>query len=78
MTNKYTEGWGEIVKILAECPSEKKIAEMLTAVGFDLSEFEKRYGEKCIEDGMLWGKDLKDRYSVLWLYFDLYGGLANI
>ncbi len=72
ITDIYKAKWSEIIDILSECPSEKEISEMLTAVGFDLSAFEKQYGKTCIEDGMLWGKDLKDRYSVLWLYFELY------
>ncbi len=68
----YKTKWSKVVDILSECPGENEIAEMLTKVGFDISAFEKQYGKTCIEDGMLWGKDLKDRYSVLWLYFDLY------
>lgn len=45
---------------------------MLTEVGFDLSDFEKLYGAEKIESGIWFGKDLKDRYSVLWLYFKLF------
>ncbi len=75
MTSVYREKWNEIIQVLSECPEEKEIAAMLTSVGIDLAEFEKQYGKDCIENGKLWGKDLKDRYSVLWLYFDLYGGL---
>ena len=71
----YREKWHEILQILSECPTEKEIATMLTSVGIKLAEFEKQYGKECIHNGMFWGKDLKDRYSVLWLYFDLYGGL---
>ena len=75
MTARYAEKWDEILAILAECPTAAEIEQMLLSVGFDLSAFEKTYGKDCIEDGKLWGKDLKDRYSVLWLYFDLFGGL---
>ena len=75
MTMTYREKWHEILQILSEGPTEKEIATMLTSVGIKLAEFEKQYGKECIHNGMFWGKDLKDRYSVLWLYFDLYGGL---
>ena len=75
MTALYAEKWDEILAILGECPTAAEIEQMLLSVDFDLSAFEKTYGKKCIEDGKLWGKDLKDRYSVLWLYFDLFGGL---
>ncbi len=75
MTPVYTEKWQEILEILGACPTAREIEEMLLSVGFDLSAFEKMYGADRIADGKLWGKDLKDRYSVLWLYFDLFGGL---
>lgn len=75
MTPLYTEKWQDILAILGECPTAREIEEMLLSVGFDLSAFEKLYGAERIADGKLWGKDLKDRYSVLWLYFDLFGGL---
>ena len=75
MTARYAAQWGEILAILGECPTAAEIEKMLLSVGFDLSAFEKMYGADRIADGKLWGKDLKDRYSVLWLYFDLFGGL---
>ncbi len=75
MISIYKKSWHQVLKILSECPTEKEISAMLVSVGFDLSDFEKQYGRECIKDGCFWGKDLKDRYSVLWLYFDLYGGI---
>ena len=45
---------------------------MLTDVGFDLSAFEDMYGTEKIQRGVWFAKDLKDRYSVLWLYYDLF------
>ena len=41
----------------------------LESVGLDISEFEKMYGCDKIKDALLYAKDLKDRYSVLWLYY---------
>ena len=32
------------------------------------------YGKEKIQRGIWYGKDLKDRYSVLWLYGDLFLG----
>lgn len=75
MTAVYTEKWQEVIDILNECPTASEIEKMLLSVGFDLSAFEKMYGADRIADGRFWGKDLKDRYSVLWLYFDLFGGI---
>ncbi|MCQ2427217.1 MAG: sn-glycerol-1-phosphate dehydrogenase [Clostridia bacterium] len=68
----YSEKWPDVVKILSECPTADEITEMLTAVGFDMSEFQKMYRKDKIKDSTYFAKDLKDRYSVLWLYYDLF------
>ena len=68
----YTEKWDEIRAILRECPTADEIRAMLVEVGFDLDKFESFYGAKKIHNSTLFGKDLKDRYSVLWIYFELF------
>ena len=68
----YRANWQEICEILAECPGTDEIREMLTDVGFDLSAFEKMYGKEKIQNAVWFAKDLKDRYSVLWLYDELF------
>lgn len=68
----YREHWNEVCKILAECPIGDEIRAMLVEVGFDLRAFEALYGIKKIQNGIWFAKDLKDRYSVLWLYADLF------
>ena len=70
----YLEKEKELRNILSETPSSAETERMLAAVGFDMSEFYSEYGEKKIRDAVRWAKDLKDRYSVLWLNYDLYGG----
>lgn len=70
--DRYLAHWDEVRSILAECPTGDEIAAMLTEVGFDLSLFEKMYGREKIQNGIWFAKDLKDRYSVLWLYDDLF------
>ena len=57
--------------IMSECPTAAEITKMLTDAGYDMSEFEKMYGAEKIRDAMFYGKDLKDRYSVLWPYYVL-------
>ena len=70
--DRYLAHWDEVRSILAECPTAKAIEEMLLDVGFEMAPFEESYGKSKIENGILFGKDLKDRYSVLWLYYDLF------
>ena len=68
----YAAHWERICTILAECPPAREIRAMLEAVGFDMSAFERMYGARKIQNSIWFGKDLKDRYSVLWLYFALF------
>ena len=68
----YLAHWEEIRRILSECPSADAIEKMLTDVGFSLPAFEAMYGKKKVQNSIWFGKDLKDRYSVLWLYFTLF------
>ena len=64
----YAGKWDEIRAILAECPTAAQIETMLTDAGFIMEDFHRMYDEERVADGIRYGKDLKDRYSVLWLY----------
>lgn len=68
----YKEKWNEIRNILEDAPSADEITAYLESVGLDISDFEKMYGAKKLENAKWYGKDLKDRYSVLWLYYCLF------
>ena len=76
--NIYLEKEEEIKTILNEVPSSEKIYEMLCLVGLDINEFYSLYGNKKINDAVLFAKDLKDRYTVLWLNYDLFGNETYI
>ena len=64
----YREKWSEIREILADSPTPEQVLEMLGIVGLNINEFEKRYGEEKLANGVRYAKDLKDRYTVLWMY----------
>lgn len=68
----YKEKWDEILKILDDAPSAAEIEKYLSSVGLDIIDFEKMYGRKKLENAKWYAKDLKDRYSVLWLYYSLF------
>ncbi len=72
-TAAIEENRGEIEKILNDCPSFDYILSLLGRIGLDFNEFIKMYGLDKIKDSVLYGKDLKDRYTVLWLNYK-YGG----
>ena len=63
------EKWDAIKAVIAEAPNEARMLEMVKRIGLDYSEFVKLYGQKKIDDAVLYAKDLKDRYTVLWLAY---------
>ena len=67
----YLEKENEIREILAEMPSSKEIIDMLSLVELDINEFYNHYSKEKLENAILYAKDLKDRFSVLWLNYDL-------
>lgn len=71
--NIYLEKEKEIKEILEEVPAYEDIYDMLDLVGLDINEFYSLYGEKKINEAVAFAKDLKDRYTVLWLYYDFWG-----
>jgi len=73
---QYAALWPEILHILSACPTAEEIKAMFVAAGYDMDTFERMYGAEKIRDAQFYGKDLKDRYSVLWLYYTLFGGEA--
>ena len=68
----------EIRNILAEIPTAQQTEAILSRAGFDIREFYALYGKEKITDAVFYAKDLKDRYTVLWLYYDLFGGDRNV
>ena len=73
----YREKWSEIRKVLAEVPSSEDILHNLEVAGMDLKEFDDLYGAEKIEECKWLAKDLKDRYSVLWIYYLLKKGAVK-
>lgn len=74
----YNAKKDEIRDILSEVPSGDKIEAMLKPMGFDMDKFYNMYGIDKIKTAVKYAKDLKDRYTVLWLNYDLFGGTIEI
>lgn len=66
------EKWDEVCEILREVPTAEDFISMLDEVGLKYSDFEELYGKKKIDDAVLYAKDLKDRYTILWLYYTYF------
>ncbi|MBE6733013.1 MAG: sn-glycerol-1-phosphate dehydrogenase [Ruminococcaceae bacterium] len=67
----YKKNWNKIKEILAEAPSSLEMQSYVEKIGLNMDDFKNLYGDKKIQNAIWFAKDLKDRYSVLWLYFDL-------
>ena len=74
MVSIYKAKEADIRAVLSEMPKAAEIERMLSAVGLDKAEFHKLYSDKKLSDAVSYAKELKDRYTVLWLYYDLFGG----
>ena len=70
---RYLENEGAIRKILNEAPTSEEIEKILTDIKLDINDFYRVYSEEKILDAIRYAKDLKDRYTVLWMYYDMFG-----
>lgn len=64
----YREKWTEICAVISEVPSSKELEDLFSEVGLTMDKFYEMYGEKKVNDAVMYAKDLKDRYTVLWIY----------
>lgn len=69
----YLQKEQEIREILAQMPTGAEIEKMLSLAELDMADFYRLYSEEKIKNAILYAKELKDRYTVLWLFYDLYG-----
>ena len=67
----YEKNWGRIRRILAESPTDRFLKERIAAIGLDIRDFSDTYGPQKISDAVLYGMELKDRFTCLRLYNDL-------
>lgn len=77
-SNIYVEKENEIKQILSEVPTTKELKKMLSLVNLDMKDFYNLYTKQKIHNAIMYAKDLKDRYTVLWLYYDLLGDSKNV
>ena len=69
----YVEHEKEIKEALAKVPTSHEIKAILDRIGLDLEDFFKTYSKEKICDAVRYAKDLKDRYTVLWMWYDMFG-----
>ncbi len=67
----YKNKWAEICEVLKDAPSSDELINYLKTIDLDINEFDSLYGEDKINSALFFAKDLKDRYTVLWLYYTI-------
>lgn len=68
--NSYCIRWKKILDVLAQPPSSERLLGYVESIGLNIEDYDKFYGQAKIQDGIAYAKDLKDRYTVLWMYND--------
>lgn len=68
----YQTKWTAICQVLREVPSSKRLESYLNSVGLEMELFTSTYSAEKIRNALWVAKDLKDRYTVLWLYYQLF------
>lgn len=68
----YADKWDSIKNILSEAPSSEEMLAYLDSIDLDINEYKDTYKAEKLQNAMWFSKDLKDRYTVLWLYFSLF------
>ncbi len=71
IARNYKEKETEIYDVLSEAPTSSEMQALLAKVGLKLEAFYEMYGKEKILDAVWYAKELKDRYSVLWLYNEI-------
>lgn len=71
-TQIYADKWKKIKSVLNNAAKSDEILKYIESVGLDYKTFTDTYGEKKINDAIWYAKDLKDRYTVLWLNYSLF------
>lgn len=76
---RITDKWDEIVSILKEVPSHDEIRNILKKIGAPVTLNELGVDKDIILDGLVYAKEIRDRYTVLQLAWDLgvLGDLAD-
>jgi glycerol-1-phosphate dehydrogenase [NAD(P)+] len=68
---KIKESWDKISNIMKDTPSAEEIGSLLTAAGAPVRAEELGFGKELVIDGLIYCKEIRARYTVLQLAWDL-------
>ena len=68
---QLADNWDALCAILREAPGYDAMVGYISAIGLNIEEFKAFYGEEILTNAVKYAKDLKDRYTVLWIAYAL-------
>lgn len=68
----YKDNLDAVKAVLKKAPCPEEMKSILSEVGLSYEYFTDYYGMEKLADARLFAKDLKDRYTVLWMYYDVF------
>lgn len=68
----YADKWDIICNVLNSAATSDEILGYIESIGLDYNNFIATYGREKIDNAKWYAKDLKDRYTVLWLNYQLF------
>jgi len=68
---RIVDKWDEIVSVLKEAPSHKEVKGILEKIGAPVTLKELGVEKEIILDGLVYAKEIRNRYTVLQLAWDL-------
>ena len=71
MVSIYKAKWNEIKEVLSDTPSSDEIRALLNEIELPYDDFMDMYGDEKVYYSKWYAKDLKDRYTVLWMYYEI-------
>lgn len=71
---QLADNWDGICEILREAPGYDTMVGYISSIGLNIDEFKKFYGNEILTNAVKYAKDLKDRYTVLWIAYALSVG----
>ncbi len=69
----YTEKEKELKEVLSEVPTKEEAISMLESIGLPMQDFYSTYAKDTINKAVIYAKDLRDRFTALWMYYDIFG-----
>lgn len=70
-TALFAKNWNKVCDILSEAPTKDEMEGYVKRIGLNMNDFYQFYGIDVVDNAIRYAKDLKDRYSVLWICYAL-------